>query len=74
MIPGLSENRHKRRTVYLDAPVSMPITSSHEWSKDGFCSTLDVDWGETVHKATGETDPLIVRNGTYFMKHDNIGL
>ena len=67
-VPFLSENRHRRRTVYLDAPVAMPITSSNAWACDGFRSTLDEDWGDTVQKLTGETDPLIVRNGTYFMK------
>ena len=46
----------------------MPIISSHSWNSDGFRTTLDEDWGETVKKDTDEKDPLIVRNGVYFMK------
>ena len=55
-------------TIYRDAPVSMPITSGHRWNEQGFRTTLDADTGETVHKETGETDPIIVRNGVYFMR------
>ena len=54
--------------MFLDAHVSMPITSSHLWNAQGFRSTLEAGWGETVKKDTGETDPLIVRNGVYFIK------
>ena len=54
--------------MYLDATVSLPITSGHLWNAQGFRTTLDEDTGETVHKETGQTDPLIVRNGVYFMR------
>ena len=67
-MPFTSENRHARQTLYLDAPVSMPITSSHLWNAQGFRTTLDEDFGETLHKESGQTDPLIVRNGVYFLK------
>ena len=67
-IPWLSEYRHAWRTVYLDAPVSMPIISSNSWASDGFRTVLDEHWGQTTKKDNVETEPLIVRNGTYFMK------
>ena len=63
-----SENGHARSTTYLDAPVSMPIISSHLWNADGFRTTLEAEWGDTLEKATGLRDPVVVRNGTYFMK------
>ena len=62
-IPFRSENRHKRQLNFLDAPVSMPIYSSNLWAKQGFQSVLDETWGETTQKASGEKDPLVVRNG-----------
>ena len=59
-IPFLSENRHKRSTHHLGAPAPMPITSSNDWARKGFRSTLDADCGNTLEKSTGLTDPLIV--------------
>ena len=70
-IPWLSENRHKRKTIYLDAPVSMPITSGKLWNADGFRTTLEEDTGETVHKASGEKDPVVVRRGR--LLYENAG-
>ena len=46
----------------------MPIVSSHLWNATGFRTTLDEQWGETLEKAAGHRDPLVVRNDTYFMK------
>ena len=47
-----SENMHDRKIVYLDAPVAMPITSSHLWNNEGYRTVLDEDYGETTHKET----------------------
>ena len=63
-IPFLTENHHKRSVTYLDAPVSMPIVSSHRWAEQGHRGILDEDSGQTVHKETGEEDQLVLRNGT----------
>ena len=67
LIYPLSFTPLTRETVFLDAPVSIPIVSSHRWNSEGFRSTLEADWGETVKKENGETDPLIMRNGAYVM-------
>ena len=62
-----SENRHQRTTKYLDAPVSMPMISPHLWAQDGFQPVLDEQWCQTTRQDNGETDPIVVRNGTYFV-------
>ena len=46
-----------------------PIISTHLWNASGFRTITDEDYGLTVNKdAPSETDPLIVRNGAYFLK------
>ena len=54
--------------VFQNAPVAMPIVSTHGWNAMGFRTVTDEDFGLTIHKASGEKDPLLVQNGVYFMK------
>ena len=63
-----SENGHKRHLTFKNAPVAMPIVSTHGWNAQGFRTITDEDFGLTIHKASGEKDPLLVQNGVYFMK------
>ena len=57
-----------QHTTFMNAPVAMPIQSMHEWNKMGHRTLLDTYAGITVHIETGEDDPVIVRNGAYFLK------
>ena len=67
-VPFRSHNGYAREVDFLNAPVSMPIVSSRRWNQTGHEGTLGGDYGSTCHLETGETDPLLCRNGVYFMK------
>ena len=67
-VPFSSENCHKRQLTFKNAPVAMPIVSTHGWNSLGFRTVTDEHFGLTIQKASGEKDPLLVQNGVYFMK------
>ena len=47
----------------------MPIIGSKKWNHETKTrATLDEDFGLLHHKPTGEEDPLLCRQGVYFMK------
>ena len=68
--PFLTENRHAKNVRFNNARVSMPILSMDRWNRQGHRTTLDEPECEsfTVHKQTGEVDPVINREGVYFLK------
>ena len=69
-VPFLTENRHAKSVRFNHARVSMPILSMDRWNNRGRRTTLDETDCDpfTVHKETGEIDPVINREGVYFMK------
>ena len=68
-VPFRTENRHKRELTFYDAPVAMPIISTNVYNKQhNSKSLLDEDYGVLTQKDTGEEDPIVVRNGVYFLK------
>ena len=46
----------------------MPMKPMHGWDNMGHQTLLDTHAGITVEKTTGGNDPVIVRNGAYFIK------
>ena len=46
----------------------MPIMSQHKWNVDGHRTLTDAWGGITVHTASDTDDPVILRNGVYFIK------
>ena len=48
--------------------VGMPIVSLHKVAREQHRIILEDDHGTIIHKPSGEQDPLLVRNGVYFMK------
>ena len=67
-VPFTTENGNAKKTTFLNAPVAMPNTSMHGWNKQGHRTLLGEHAGVTVHKDTDADDPVIVRNGAYFLK------
>ena len=69
-IPFQTENRHDKQVSFNNAKVSMPILSMTRSNNNGHRTTLDDEWGDsyTVHKESGEEDPVVNRLGVYFMK------
>ena len=63
-----TENHHKKHTRFAHGKVSMPILSIRLWAQDGHRNIFDADSGETIHLATGETDPIHGKLGAYFVK------
>ena len=65
-----TENGHQKNTRFNNAKVSIPIQSMDRWNAKGHRTTLDDADHEsyTVHKDTGEVDPVINRAGVYFLK------
>ena len=47
--------------------VAMPIQPMHEWNNMGHRTSLDTFACITVRKETGDYDPVVVRNGAYFI-------
>ena len=69
MLAHPSSNCYARGAVFKGANVAMPIVSSKRRNKDTtHRAILDEDDGLLQHKPTGEEDPLLCRNGVYFMK------
>ena len=67
-VPFKSLNGHDRNMVFKNAKVSMPSVGARRWNKDTkHRAVLDEDWGLLHHKPTGQEDPLLCSNGTYFM-------
>ena len=67
-MPFTTENGHKRGITFVNGNVSIPIMSIRLWAKDGQRSRFGDGEGETVHLPTGETDPILGRQGVYFMR------
>ena len=59
---------HLRAVDFINAPVAMPILSVKRWNANGNRTILDEDSGVFIHKASGEEDPIVARNGVYFAK------
>ena len=52
----------------LNGKVAMPICSSRRWNRDGHEGVLGDGYGRTTCLLTQEVDPLVCRQGVYFMK------
>ena len=63
-----TENLHERSVEFVNGKVSIPIISIRLWAKDGHRSIFDADSGETIKLSNGETDPIVAKQGVYFIK------
>ena len=63
-----TENGHDKHTVFLNAPVAMPTISMHKWNRQGHRTLTDEHGGITTSIKDGTDDPVLCRNGVYFMK------
>ena len=53
---------------YLNAPVAVTITSMHKWNTKGHRTLTDEHGGITANIHDGTDDPVLCRNGVYFIK------
>ena len=65
-----TENGNAKHVVFNNTKVEMPILSMDRWNERGHKTLLDSQDGRsfTTEKATDLEDPVINRQGVYFMK------
>ena len=63
-----TENRNEKEVTFENAKVAIPIISMHDWNARGHRTTLDEDYGDTVHEQRNAHDAILVRSGVYFLK------
>ena len=64
-MPFNTKSNHARTIDFSNANVAMPILHVKIWNSNGNRTTLDDTDGVFMHRASGEEDPSVARQGVY---------